>query len=35
MKEKTRKEVYRTWDDVCNEILVKYNEYIEDYKSKK
>ncbi|MBO5394946.1 MAG: glycosyltransferase [Clostridia bacterium] len=35
MKEKTYSEVYRTWDDVCDEVLAKYQEYIENYKKKK
>lgn len=32
VKENAFNQVYRTWDDVTDEILKKYKEYIEDYK---
>lgn len=34
MKEAAFKEVYRSWDNVCEEIVAKYQEYIDDYKAK-
>ena len=34
MKDLSFKEVYRSWDDVIEEIMGKYEEYIADYKAK-